>query len=392
MKKWLVAVLIVVALVIVVFVGFKITGNVPLYVGDKGPCAVDFNEDGIVDIQDFGMLRDNFGIESGANFSQGDANEDGMIDIQDFGLLKDNFGQIADGCTVPPIYVIDSCTADINHDGIVNSADMYLVGDNLDRNDCALVNRRCNGTDVNQDGGVDIQDLGMVKDHLNETAINCPDYVPPCVGGDCSFQFEAGSDTYLMLNDFPFKDAVYDLKILYGDRYGNSTFYGVGSDSSNRLAVPVSSYLKNLSFNAGTDSYFVASNINTSESYLMKATNFKIASGTNKTTIQYRKADGWATLKEDAAKDDTATIGNVGLTIGKVDYQQRTVVIKPDADVSFTRIYARDGRYMDLPTTDRFPRAVYNFVVYNPAGTINRNVTAYWDRSLPTPVVALLYN
>jgi len=52
----------------------------------------DANKDGIVDLQDFGLLKDNFGMTVGAIWDQGDFNADGAIDLQDFGILKDHFG------------------------------------------------------------------------------------------------------------------------------------------------------------------------------------------------------------------------------------------------------------------------------------------------------------
>jgi hypothetical protein len=52
----------------------------------------DANGDGIVDLQDFGLLKDNFGITQGATWAQGDFTGDGAIDLQDFGILKDHFG------------------------------------------------------------------------------------------------------------------------------------------------------------------------------------------------------------------------------------------------------------------------------------------------------------
>jgi hypothetical protein len=52
----------------------------------------DANKDGLVDLQDFGLLKDNFGITEGATWDQGDFTGDGMIDLQDFGVLKDHFG------------------------------------------------------------------------------------------------------------------------------------------------------------------------------------------------------------------------------------------------------------------------------------------------------------
>ncbi len=90
------------AVSLLVLVGLRFTGFVPLNTQDTSPCTVDFNEDGAIDLQDFGVLKDNFGAtDISGNYSfwrRGDANLDGVIDIQDFGLVKGNFGQNASGC------------------------------------------------------------------------------------------------------------------------------------------------------------------------------------------------------------------------------------------------------------------------------------------------------
>ncbi|MCY2930178.1 MAG: PEP-CTERM sorting domain-containing protein [Planctomycetota bacterium] len=57
----------------------------------------DFNKDGEVGPEDFGILKDNFGLDalpfgSHQSWTLGDANDDGEIGPEDFGLLKDNFG------------------------------------------------------------------------------------------------------------------------------------------------------------------------------------------------------------------------------------------------------------------------------------------------------------
>ena len=56
----------------------------------------DANKDGTVDLQDFGILKVNFG--GPGCWSQGDFNGDGAVDLQDFGLLKASFGGV---CAVP---------------------------------------------------------------------------------------------------------------------------------------------------------------------------------------------------------------------------------------------------------------------------------------------------
>lgn len=50
----------------------------------------DANDDGKVDLTDFGILKTNFG--SGTALGQGDFNADAHVDLTDFGILKQNFG------------------------------------------------------------------------------------------------------------------------------------------------------------------------------------------------------------------------------------------------------------------------------------------------------------
>ncbi|MCY2932008.1 MAG: hypothetical protein NTV86_21440 [Planctomycetota bacterium] len=58
----------------------------------------DFNRDGEVGPEDFGILKDGFGLDNLAHghhesWTLGDGNDDGEIGPEDFGLLKDNFGR-----------------------------------------------------------------------------------------------------------------------------------------------------------------------------------------------------------------------------------------------------------------------------------------------------------
>ncbi|MCY2929785.1 MAG: PEP-CTERM sorting domain-containing protein [Planctomycetota bacterium] len=57
----------------------------------------DFNLDGEVGPEDFGILKDGFGLDglpfgNHESWTLGDANDDGEIGPEDFGMLKDNFG------------------------------------------------------------------------------------------------------------------------------------------------------------------------------------------------------------------------------------------------------------------------------------------------------------
>ncbi|MCY2931230.1 MAG: family 20 glycosylhydrolase [Planctomycetota bacterium] len=61
------------------------------------PLLGDFNRDGEVGPEDFGVLKDNFGLSSlpyghHESWALGDANDDGEIGPEDFAMLKDSFG------------------------------------------------------------------------------------------------------------------------------------------------------------------------------------------------------------------------------------------------------------------------------------------------------------
>ena len=61
-------------------------------------CVGDANMDGVVDLQDFGILKNNF--SGGGGWGDADFNGDGIVDLQDFGLLKENFGMTpSTGCS-----------------------------------------------------------------------------------------------------------------------------------------------------------------------------------------------------------------------------------------------------------------------------------------------------
>jgi subtilisin-like proprotein convertase family protein len=54
--------------------------------------AGDANRDRTVNLEDFGILRANFGSDAGL-FSEADFNYDGRVDLADFGILRGNFGE-----------------------------------------------------------------------------------------------------------------------------------------------------------------------------------------------------------------------------------------------------------------------------------------------------------
>ncbi|NLF30462.1 MAG: hypothetical protein GX591_06200, partial [Planctomycetes bacterium] len=54
--------------------------------------AGDVDDDGDIDLDDFTVLKQNFGRTSGATRDEGDLNGDGAVDLDDFVILKNNFG------------------------------------------------------------------------------------------------------------------------------------------------------------------------------------------------------------------------------------------------------------------------------------------------------------
>jgi hypothetical protein len=62
------------------------------------PCILgDINCDGIVDIRDYGIWRQNFGQTNRGN--RADLNGDCMVDLRDYGIWRKNFGQTAGATT-----------------------------------------------------------------------------------------------------------------------------------------------------------------------------------------------------------------------------------------------------------------------------------------------------
>jgi hypothetical protein len=60
----------------------------------------DFNQDGIVNLTDFNILKGNFN-KTGQTKSTGDTNGDGAVNLLDFNKLKSQFNQKSGGQAVP---------------------------------------------------------------------------------------------------------------------------------------------------------------------------------------------------------------------------------------------------------------------------------------------------
>jgi hypothetical protein len=57
----------------------------------------DYNSDGIVDAQDYGVWRKNVGLAGGATYATGDGDRDGNVTVADYDIWRSHFGQTASG-------------------------------------------------------------------------------------------------------------------------------------------------------------------------------------------------------------------------------------------------------------------------------------------------------
>jgi hypothetical protein len=180
---------------------------------------------------------------------------------------------------------------------------------------------------------------------------------------------KAGGDDYVSLEDFPLKDSTEDINLVYSSDRKNYT--GIGKDSDNLLRTSRNSSLK---YDADTDDYFIASwtDSKDAESYLIRATGFKIEDGINKTTFEYRKDGSWVQARTDRKATDSVTIGNVDLTVGQVDYSGKSVTLAAGSGVTFNELYSKEGFLINLPWINY---STYTIVDNTPTCT-SPNVTA----------------
>ena len=154
------------------------------------------------------------------------------------------------------------------------------------------------------------------------------------------------SSDYVTLKNFPTEKSVDDIPLLYTD---GTSFTYLGKDSSNQL---VTTDGNSLTFDSDTDEMFIATydDNSNSESYIMRATSFKVDNGVNKTTIQYRKDGTWVDAKKDGEVGDTFSVGNVDLNITAVNKAAHTVTIANNSVyTNFDTLYSKEGLKVFLP-------------------------------------------
>ncbi len=125
----------------------------------------DANGDGVVDIQDLGIMGANFNL-TGRLASEGDFNADGLVDIEDLGILGANWLSISTGQNTA-ITVLNEAAS--NHSGVTRVQGHELIVNimaDADSTGSADEDSELPG-DANGDGVVDIEDLGILGANFN---------------------------------------------------------------------------------------------------------------------------------------------------------------------------------------------------------------------------------
>lgn len=172
---------------------------------------------------------------------------------------------------------------------------------------------------------------------------------------------EADGRDSLVLSDFPLKDGSADINLLYSNNSAN--FSGLGKSASEKLVTGTT----NVTFDANTDMYFVASwsDDKSGESSLLRASNFRTVDSTDRVTIQQYKDGTWTNAKEDRQVNDTFTIGNLDLKVTGIDRTNRIANItnNGESETMFNVLYSKEGLKIALPTVSAITNATGSYVV-----------------------------
>jgi hypothetical protein len=249
-----------------------------------------------------------------------------------------------------------------------NGQDVNLNEDSIDGLTSTIVNNSASLTSVAIDWDSE-DELFIAEDSvvtmpgfeavsLVYTGLNFPEEETIEIGYD--------GDESAVLKNFPLQDSVEDINILYTGALDN--FTGFGKDSDELLLTGASS----ITFDADTDSYFVASwtDGRDAESYLMRASSFKVDNTVNKTTFQYKKDGSWADAKADRKDTDTFSVGNVEIAVGAINKVAKTVVITNNSvATNFNTLYSAEGLKVILPSNVSGEQGYHNTTITNRTGS-----------------------
>ena len=181
---------------------------------------------------------------------------------------------------------------------------------------------------------------------------------------------DSGSSTYFKLSNFPLKDSVEEINLLY---VMNTTTFQGSSNSSNELNVDhvdsinaslsstgigkdfdnqlITSSNGSLVYADEVGDYFIASfdDGKNAESYMIRATGWGATNDVPNVDFDYRKAGTWADLTDNAEDGDSISIGNVEFSIGYLNETLQVVGINVGTSVNFSTLYSKEGLKVFLP-------------------------------------------
>jgi len=158
-----------------------------------------------------------------------------------------------------------------------------------------------------------------------------------------------GSEEYFQLDNFPLKDSVEDIDLFYAAADSN-IILGLGKDATNQLVTSATGV--NLTFDSDVADYFVVSwsDGDDSESYLVKASNFKTENSVDKVSFEYKKNGAWSDVKKDRKSGDTiSNLGNAEFQIFNVSNANNSVIIQSGTNTNFNTLYSKEGMVVYLP-------------------------------------------
>ncbi len=160
----------------------------------------------------------------------------------------------------------------------------------------------------------------------------------------------AQSDQYIYLDDFPLKDGVADINLIYGNQ---TQFNGTGKSDTDRLRTTNETELKLtdeddrfiLSYNDGT----------TAESYLMKYSISESTDYKNKTTFSYWNDGAWK-AKDIASPGDTIDLGSASFVVSFAEDDNEDVYINATgSNNNFNELFSAEGLRIYLPYANSTP-------------------------------------
>ena len=161
-------------------------------------------------------------------------------------------------------------------------------------------------------------------------------------------EVEHSGKTNMVLANFPLDDSTEDITLLEWDTTKDE-FDLLGKDSDELL---LSTNATNVTFDGDIHEWMPVSwsDGDDTQSILMRATSFKTTNSINYTTFQYRKDNAWVDLKKDATIEDDFTVGNIEITVGAIDKDEKTVNFwRGNSNMNFDMLYSAEGMEVWLP-------------------------------------------